>query len=239
MSAVIAPPAALTFSTSDVLCAPVFLLSTAPVVTALSHRPSTAPATEKASACPVAIPPVLGKLATGDCDTIPATFTYVPNALPVTLCACTAPARRVSADRILRAIVVLLERSDVARQAMLLNVAARQDAVARIHADRDRDVVVPYPRLVHVTGVTHLERDVIKSLAVPGLHPTKSAEPPTPRITSGFVVGRREKRHGAVEGESAAKLGGSVLLPFEVAAAISRRACAGGARLKPQRREVM
>src|SRR5687767_2432525 len=33
--AVIAPPATLTFSTSEVLCAPDFLLSPAPVVTAL------------------------------------------------------------------------------------------------------------------------------------------------------------------------------------------------------------
>src|SRR2546425_8947167 len=96
MSAVIAPPAVLTFSPSDVLCAPVFLLSPAPFVPALSQCPSTAPATEKASACPVAIPPVLGKLATGDCDWTPARFAYVPKALPVTLCAAADPARRVS-----------------------------------------------------------------------------------------------------------------------------------------------
>src|SRR3989442_1139636 len=55
------------------------------------------------------MPPELGNIATGDCDTLPATLTYVPNALPVTLCACTAPARRVSATRNLRAMVVPLD----------------------------------------------------------------------------------------------------------------------------------
>src|SRR5207247_9817554 len=103
-----APPAALTCSSSDVLCAPDFLLSTAPVVTAFSHDASTAPATPNASACPVAMPPDEGSVATGDCDVTPAAFTYVPNAFPVTVCACTAPARRVSANRIFVVMVVLL-----------------------------------------------------------------------------------------------------------------------------------
>src|SRR6266404_4556155 len=61
------------------------------------------------------MPPELGNVATGDCDTLPARLTYVPNALPVTLCACTAPARRVSATRNLRVMVVLLESSVIAR----------------------------------------------------------------------------------------------------------------------------
>src|SRR6266511_773643 len=77
-----APPAALTCSSSDVLCAPDFLSSTAPVVTAFSHDASTAPATPNASACPGAMPPDDGSVATGDCDVTPAAFTYVPNAFP-------------------------------------------------------------------------------------------------------------------------------------------------------------
>src|SRR5712672_4137056 len=132
MSAVIAPAAALTPSTSDVLCAPVFLLSTAPVVTALSREASTEPGIPKASACPVAMPPVAGRVATGDWEVIPATFTYVPYALPVTLWACTAPARRVSATRNFKVMVVLLESSVVAGEFVPLDVAAGQEAVALI-----------------------------------------------------------------------------------------------------------
>src|SRR5919198_3183921 len=94
MSAVMAPPTTLTCSSSDVLSAPLFWTSTAPVVTAFSSDASTEPGTLKASAWPVAMPPELGSDATGDCDVTPAGLTNVPNAVPVTFCACTAPKYR-------------------------------------------------------------------------------------------------------------------------------------------------
>src|SRR5258706_2524148 len=207
MSAVIAPPAALTSSTSEVLCAPVFLLSTAPVVTALSRCPSMDPGTPNASACPVAMPPVAGSVATGDCATMPATFTYVPNALPVTLWTSTPPARRVRATRIFRVMVVLLESSVIAGQAVLLDVAARQKSVTRVHvADRDLDVIIADARFSDIARVIHLEGHILEGPAVACIQPAHAAEAPTARITRGFVRRGREERHPTVEGEASAQL---------------------------------
>src|SRR5882672_4632651 len=235
-----APPAALTCSSSDVLCAPDFLLSATPVVTALSACASTAPATPNASACPVAMPPVDGNVAIGDCEVTPGAFTYVPNAFPVTVCACTAPARRVSATRNFVVMVVLLESSVVAGQAMLLDVATRQNAVPRVDGtDRDLDVVIPDARLRDVARVIDFERHVFERPVVARVEPAEAAETPAASIGRGLVRRRREERHSAVEREAAAELGGVVLVPLQVAAAVGRRALAAGPGLEAERREVV
>src|SRR6266446_5709165 len=186
------------------------------------------------------MPPELGNIATGDCDTLPATFTYVPNALPVTLCACTAPARRVSAKRILEVMVVLLERLVVAGQAVLLDVAARQKSVTRVHvADRDLDVIIANAWFSDIARVIHLERHILEGAAVARIQPAHAAETPTAIIARGFVHRGREERHLTMEGEAAAKLVRVVLVPLDVAAAVGRRARTAGASLETERRKVV
>src|SRR5436309_8329250 len=186
------------------------------------------------------MPPELGNIATGDCDTLPATLAYVPNALPVTLCACTAPARRVSATRNLRVMVVLLERSVIAGQAMLLDVATRQNAVPCVHvSDRDLDVVVSDARLGDIARVIHFERHIFERAVVARVEPAQTAEPTAPRIARSLVGRGREERHLAVEREAAPEFVRVVLVPLDVAAAVGRRACTGRPRLEPERGEVM
>src|SRR5258706_14798467 len=160
------------------------------------------------------MPPVAGSVATGDCATMPATFTYVPNALPVTLWTSTPPARRVRATRIFRVMVVLLESSVIAGQAVLLDVAARQKSVTRVHvADRDLDVIIADARFSDIARVIHLEGHILEGPAVARIQPAYAAEAPTARIARGFVRRGREERHPTVEGEASAKLVRVVLAP--------------------------
>src|SRR5436190_4936178 len=90
-----------------------------------------------------------------------------------------------------------------------------------------------------ITRVIHLEGHILEGPAVARIQPAHAAEAPTAIIARSLVGRGREVRDAAVEREAAPEFVRVVLVPLDIAAAVSRRARTAGASLETERREVM
>jgi len=133
------------------------------------------------------MPPVVGSVATGDCATMPATFTYVPKRLAGSRFGLHRSRQEGERHENFQSHGRSPRELSYCRSAVLLDVAARQKSVTRVHVtDRDLDVIIADAWFSDIARVIHLERHILEGPAVARIQPAHAAEAPTARNHRAF-----------------------------------------------------